>query len=429
MADSSPSPQQRTITIRTRRKIPELLGSVEYSGTLNDLEFLSRLYDLRALPSHDTRYKTAYEDVWKHCVVNRDWKRNWVFADRRFGLDDGPDTVVLRFLAEMLHPDVREIDEAARLAQDFNSLLANDGWELVPDRTRGRHPIYTWREHQTSNVTAAPGFPMVAEKFIAALVELMNHRGTERQRSILEQSEYTISRASYDNWDGGITGWDIACACPTPIYVQFSETERTKAEATISSCATEILRAHPKHHVAHVVISPAVTAAGRSPSGGIGGSLTPAASPSAPLPTGERPRAFAYDVALSFAGEDRNHAEAVAALLKDKGVQVFYDLFEQAALWGKDLYQHLQTVYRDRARFCVIFVSAAYAKKLWTRHELQQAQARAFTEHAEYILPVRLDETALPGLNPTIGYIDGRAHDAATIVDMLLKKLAEPHTT
>src|SRR4051794_14133025 len=84
-----------------------------------------------------------------------------------------------------------------------------------------------------------------------------------------------------------------------------------------------------------------------------------------------------YDVALSFAGEDRDVAEALATRLRDAGVRVFYDRYEQATLWGKDLYQHLQLVYRDTARYCVVFVSANYARKLWTRHELAQAQARA----------------------------------------------------
>jgi hypothetical protein len=79
---------------------------------------------------------------------------------------------------------------------------------------------------------------------------------------------------------------------------------------------------------------------------------------------------FQYDVALSFAGEDRSVAEALAQALRDSGARVFYDRYEQATLWGKDLYQHLQTVYRDTARYCVVFVSAAYARKLWTRHEL-----------------------------------------------------------
>src|SRR6266567_4003689 len=95
---------------------------------------------------------------------------------------------------------------------------------------------------------------------------------------------------------------------------------------------------------------------------------------------------FDYDVALSFAGEDRASAESLAEELKTRGLKVFYDRHEQAELWGKDLYQHLQTIYRDKARFCVVFVSESYSRKLWTRHELRLAQERAFRENREYIL-------------------------------------------
>jgi hypothetical protein len=117
--------------------------------------------------------------------------------------------------------------------------------------------------------------------------------------------------------------------------------------------------------------------------------------------------ATTIDVALSFAGEDRSHAEALAERLLALGVTVFYDLHEQATLWGRDLYQHLHTVYSQQATYCVIFVSSHYAKKLWTNHELRAAQERAFKERgSEYILPIRLDDTALPGLSTTVGYVN-----------------------
>lgn len=48
-----------------------------------------------------------------------------------------------------------------------------------------------------------------------------------------------------------------------------------------------------------------------------------------------------YDVALSFAGEDRDYAGQVAEQLVELGVTVFYDRFEQVNLWGKDLAEHL----------------------------------------------------------------------------------------
>lgn len=132
---------------------------------------------------------------------------------------------------------------------------------------------------------------------------------------------------------------------------------------------------------------------------------------------------FLYDVAISFAGEDRAHASDLAGRLVAKGVRVFYDDYEQADLWGKDLYQHLQKVYRDTARFCVILISAAYSKKLWTRHELKQAQARAFADNSEYILPLKLDETDIPGINPTVGYVSLKDHDMDSIARLIVNKI------
>ena len=56
---------------------------------------------------------------------------------------------------------------------------------------------------------------------------------------------------------------------------------------------------------------------------------------------------FDYDVAISFAGEQREEAEAIADCLKKNEVNVFYDGYEKAHLWGKDLYEHLSRRRRD----------------------------------------------------------------------------------
>jgi hypothetical protein len=62
-----------------------------------------------------------------------------------------------------------------------------------------------------------------------------------------------------------------------------------------------------------------------------------------------RKKKLEFEVPLSFAGEERSHAEVLAKILRDRGVKVFYDEFHKVSLWAKDLYQHLQTVYRDKA--------------------------------------------------------------------------------
>ncbi|WP_256761278.1 toll/interleukin-1 receptor domain-containing protein [Cohnella sp. WQ 127256] len=129
------------------------------------------------------------------------------------------------------------------------------------------------------------------------------------------------------------------------------------------------------------------------------------------------------DVALSFAGEDREIVEELAAQLRSKKVRVFYDDYEKADLWGKDLYQYLSETYYSRAKFCLVFISSHYVKKLWTQHELKSAQAREFSQNTEYILPLRLDDTAVPGILPTLGFVDLRTHSIEAVVNLIMHKL------
>ncbi|WP_421803916.1 toll/interleukin-1 receptor domain-containing protein [Flagellimonas sp.] len=130
-----------------------------------------------------------------------------------------------------------------------------------------------------------------------------------------------------------------------------------------------------------------------------------------------------YEVALSFAGEDRKYVHQVAEELKRRKVSFFYDEYEQADLWGKDLYQHLSGVYSTHAKYTIIFISKNYANKLWTKHEMKSAQAKAFQESNEYILPARFDGTDLPGVLPTVGYIDLNKLSPSEFAGIIMEKL------
>ena len=132
---------------------------------------------------------------------------------------------------------------------------------------------------------------------------------------------------------------------------------------------------------------------------------------------------FEYDVCLSFAGEDRPYVKETADHLKNRGIRVFYDEYERVELWGKDLYSHLADVYQNAARYCVLFASKNYADKLWTNHERKNAQARAFSENREYILPVRFDDTELPGLPKTIGHINLRNTKPLELAELIEQKI------
>ena len=135
------------------------------------------------------------------------------------------------------------------------------------------------------------------------------------------------------------------------------------------------------------------------------------------------PKDYDYDIAFSFAGEDRQTVERVANRLKQQNVSVFYDRDKQAQVWGENLQEYLTEVYLKQARFCVMFISRAYAEKMWTRHERRAAMARALKEKRAYILPIRLDRTELEGLLPSVGYITFSDHSEDEIVGMILEKL------
>ena len=133
-----------------------------------------------------------------------------------------------------------------------------------------------------------------------------------------------------------------------------------------------------------------------------------------------------WDVALSFAGPQRDYVEQVAAALKARGVRCFYDADEQIELWGKYLAEELPAIYGEQAAVVVVvvFVSAEYAAREWTRNERRAALARAARERQEYVLPARFDDTPLPGLLRDMSYVDLRTKTPQQFAAMIAGKLA-----
>ena len=55
-----------------------------YFGRFEEIDFLKRLYDLGKMPSNDSRFINAEQDIWQHTVNNDDYPYCWVFEDERF---------------------------------------------------------------------------------------------------------------------------------------------------------------------------------------------------------------------------------------------------------------------------------------------------------------------------------------------------------
>jgi hypothetical protein len=133
------------ISESTRRDIFDALciSGIDWSGRLKNVEFLSRLFDLKSLPSRDGRFRNAYGDIWQHTVNNNDWQSDWIFYDGRFNLLGCDDEILLKFLCETLHPVVRpETDEADKLLQMYNGCLKNDGFQIVEKMRISGKPVF-----------------------------------------------------------------------------------------------------------------------------------------------------------------------------------------------------------------------------------------------------------------------------------------------
>lgn len=117
-----------------------------YYGRIEELEFLKRLYDLKNLPSTDSRYENSEGDIWQHTVNNEDYPSCWVFEDDRFQLKNGSDEVYLKFICEIFHPTVRfERGYWREFLNEINKLLRNDHYELYPSGKISNHDVYGWR--------------------------------------------------------------------------------------------------------------------------------------------------------------------------------------------------------------------------------------------------------------------------------------------
>lgn len=159
-SDASELPRQVRVNVLDGLR----LENVAWNGQLDDVEFLSRLFDLQQLPSTDSRYKDAAGDIWQHRYNNDDWERDWVFTDSRFRLIDGPAEQFLRFLCEVVHPVVRpDRDEALKLVLHFNDQLRLAGWELYEEERIAGRSRFSYRLLRSSSSRAVLRAKTVAD--------------------------------------------------------------------------------------------------------------------------------------------------------------------------------------------------------------------------------------------------------------------------
>lgn len=118
-----------------------------YYGRFDIVEFLKRLYNLADWESQDSRVDNAEEEITMH-IHNGDYPNDWIFEDERFQLFDGEDNILLNFICEVFHPEVRDENGVwERYLEKINTLLNEDGYEIVATSKLSGRDVFSWRTY------------------------------------------------------------------------------------------------------------------------------------------------------------------------------------------------------------------------------------------------------------------------------------------
>jgi hypothetical protein len=135
---------------------------------------------------------------------------------------------------------------------------------------------------------------------------------------------------------------------------------------------------------------------------------------------------FPWDVAVSFAGQDRPIVEEFRAVLNESGYTVFYDFDEQHKLWGENLRRKLSDVYAHDAQYMVVFLSENYPERDWTSFELEIGREAKTKRTGAYLLPVLVDDVEVIGLSKDVAHVDLRKVSIAEVANLLIQKIEDP---
>ena len=148
----------KLISRNTRLELFDWLSQerILWCGRLEQADFLSRLYDLKRLPSADYRFDDARGDIVQHTSNNDDWEIDWVLTDPRFELLDGRDELFLNFIEQSANPSIRaNVEHEDRMISAYNKFLVSTPFRFVKSRPFADRYVYEWVEKTGTLVSYA----------------------------------------------------------------------------------------------------------------------------------------------------------------------------------------------------------------------------------------------------------------------------------
>ena len=132
---------------------------------------------------------------------------------------------------------------------------------------------------------------------------------------------------------------------------------------------------------------------------------------------------YKHEVALSFAGEQRDYVREVNEALKSQGVRTFYDNDHAVELWGKNHTEELPRIYAQDTHLVLMFISENYVDGRWPRHERRAILTEMTRRDGPYLLPVRFDDSSVPGLDAACHYLEASKFTPTELAEAAYQQL------
>ncbi|SHN24946.1 AAA family ATPase [Chitinophaga sp. CF418] len=174
------------LSLPVKRKLYEQL--VTPGNFIQDDEgfaVINKVWELRELPSLDSRYKDAYGDFKQHIINNQDWDIDYIFIER-LNLLSGADDVFMKFVEAFVDPEIRK---DIRFIEDnvgrINKELKDSGYKLA---------ITTYFEN-------LPVYKLMEENKVSDLPIYLSANSIKFYKSTTEPKTYPCFILTYSNWD------------------------------------------------------------------------------------------------------------------------------------------------------------------------------------------------------------------------------------
>ena len=104
---------------------------------------------------------------------------------------------------------------------------------------------------------------------------------------------------------------------------------------------------------------------------------------------------YEFEIAISFAGENRALAAFISDSLETLDVHVFYDANYESNYLGKTWSKQFADIFGNKSRYVLCILDKHYAEKIWPTFEKEQFTPRVATES---VFPIFLDDTKFVGI-------------------------------